>query len=982
MYTYTHTHTHTHTPTYTHTHTHSALSNTRISKLPVNGLRQLQELDLSLTPSYRELFPAFTGNTSDIYQGKTFPLLRDAKFFYHAHCCHLTDPQNTDYHYLVEMANTPPPILDILQELSSRQVREVGATTEGELLCFNTTTSEAVDISVSVDAQNVTVDEFCADYCSLQPDICMGGCSNDSGPASGMESEIVCVQRPVPTPTACYSPESFSSQVTTTVCSSVSVASPGPSPTPLDICSTEFCETQSVFDFTQCDLCQQFGLGCTDADPTCLVFIIIGRLPPGFCDCHTQRRKREVAAHSENTVVHKGQSRTERATTECQVERVGVVCRSAVACPSPSPSQRRRRSEASQGLPEGWFFPDSNSTDVICSRGTLPPPRCPLPLDLSGYEGAEIPMCSPEPDAFHPCEDLLGNADILRVAIWFVIIMALIMNMIVIIVTIGYSFILHRTKQELFIMHFLYLNLAMADFLMGVYLFSIAVVDLDTLGDFAAAAIRWQTGPGCRFAGFCAITSTVVSVYTLVVITLERTYTIVNVMHRRKLSKKVAFTVMALGWVLGVVMGLLPLVGVNDYSTVAVCLPFDVSTKMAKGYIAFLLLATGLSFIVIVGSYLLIFYEVTCSEGKRRLRSGALSSVWKQELRVGLRMFFLVFTNFVCWFPIALLSLSAAFGESLLTNVSVAKVFIVFVFPLNACVNPILYSISTTKFRQNFCLLLGKCGLFQQTNARIKSKRHGIPSHTSKGSGQFSPREYLRRLSTRLISLSSIPSVSTSDDGRRDSRVADIRRESNFSQGSFDDHRHLLAARRSSNFSTLSNNSSNEELGSGYKVPRRNSAFSDSSQEEQATGFPNPAYRSDSPPVARDEKLRQATKISASSLGTLPEEVEVAPTPVQEVVQNQGYTDEEEEGYYTEQKDSSSTTPDSNTESLVHKSGVIDPQSLQHHIMELPSAQTALGPHGNDTVPTAVIDTSDSSSQLETESMKEEIVFDEPLTCL
>lgn len=584
-------------------------------------------------------------------------------------------------------------------------------------------------------------------------------------------------------------------------------------------------------------------------------------------------------------------------------------------------------------------------------------------------------MCSPEPDAFNPCEDLLGNTDLLRVAIWFVIILALVMNTIVIVVTIGYSFILQRAKQDLFIMHFLYLNLAMADFLMGVYLFTIAVVDLDTLGDFAASAIQWQTGPGCRFAGFCAITSTVVSVYTLVVITLERTYTIVNVMHRRKLSKKVAFTVMALGWVLGVVMGFLPLVGVSDYSRVSICLPFDVSTRVAKGYVAFLLLATGLSFIVIVGSYLLIFYEVTCSKSKRRLRTGSLRSVWKQELRVGLRMFFLVFTNFVCWFPIALLSLSAAFGNSLLTDVSVAKVFIVFVFPLNACVNPILYSLSTTKFRQNFCLLLGRCGLFERTNARIKSKQHGIPSHTSQNSSQFNPRGYLRRLSTMLMSLSSIPPVSNSEDSRRDSTASKLpsnRRDSNFSQGSLDDHRNLLAARRNSNFSTLSTNSSNEDPGSGYRALRRSSAFSEGSQEDQATSFSNPAYRSDSPPGGRDEKLRPAAKMSASSLGTLPEEIEVAPTPVHEVVRNQGYTEEEEEGYYTEQKDSSSTTPDSNTESLVRQSGAVDPESLQHHIMELPSRQTGDSPLDKDDV----IDTSDSSSQIETESMREQIVFD------
>ena len=920
----------------------------------MNGLSALLRLDLSLARNYRE------------FSISNYLLLERVQFFYHSFCCQLERHQ-----YLVPFTPDRGPGINI-----SSLINEPSSSTETELLCFNTTTREMVNNSIGMDAQNLTVEEFCTDYCDLQPDLC-GNCSNDPGLAGSMEPEILCVQRPIPTPSSCYSTETFSSQITTTVCSTV-VATPSPShtvvatpsssptqlptapnlcsaepvdvvcrnatnsstpdpptdPTPIDPCDPVYCETldPDILDPTQCEHCRDFGgVECdAAAGGVCGIFIIFGRLHPGLCQC-SERRKRSVATLSRSSL-------------------------------KDSRSLRHRRSEASDCIPEGWFLPDPDSTDVICSivtpTPTSPPATCPMAVDVSGYEPGPTITCSPVPDAFNPCEDLLGNADILRVAIWLVIVMSLVMNMVVIVVTVGYSFILRRAKQDLFIMHFLYLNLAIADFLMGMYLLTLASVDLDTLGNFAASAVKWQTGPGCRFAGFCAITATVVSVYTLVVITLERAYTIINVMHRRKFSRIMAFVVMILGWLLGIVMGILPMVGVSDYSRVAVCLPFDVSTRLAKGYVAFLLVATGLAFIVIVVSYALIFYEVTCSRSKRRLRTGTLKTVWNQELRVGLRMFLLVFTNFVCWFPIALLGLSAAFGESLV-SIETSKVVIVFIFPLNACVNPILYSVSTTKFRQNFCLLLGRCGLFKNTSARIISQRHGIPSHTSQTSNQSNLRGYFRRLSSQLMSLSLLPSASNSEDGRRDSSVPSNRRDSNFSQGSFDDHRNLLSARRSSNFSN--------DTGS--------------SLEELALSFSNPNYRPSSPTARRDEKdakQRLGAKLSVSSLGALPEEVEIAPTPVHDVVKNPGYADveDEEEGYYTEQKNSSDTTPDSNTESLVHKHGVIDPQYLQHQIMELPNGQTPSSPGSSEDVQTAVIDTSNNSSQFETESMKEEIAFD------
>ena len=99
--------------------------------------------------------------------------------------------------------------------------------------------------------------------------------------------------------------------------------------------------------------------------------------------------------------------------------------------------------------------------------------------------------------------------------------LALVGNFLVILVFLGYTVMIKRTKVDLFVIDFFYFNLAVADFLMGVYLLTIAVQDLRTLGNFSMFDVAWRTEGGCDFAGFCAIISTMVSVYVLLIITLE-----------------------------------------------------------------------------------------------------------------------------------------------------------------------------------------------------------------------------------------------------------------------------------------------------------------------------------------------------------------------------------------------------------------------------------------------------------------------------
>ncbi|KAG8323560.1 hypothetical protein J6590_001273 [Homalodisca vitripennis] len=95
-------------------------------------------------------------------------------------------------------------------------------------------------------------------------------------------------------------------------------------------------------------------------------------------------------------------------------------------------------------------------------------------------------LCSPAPDAFNPCEDIMGNWS-LRVAVWLVSVLALFGNLAVI-------FVLLSSRFRLTVPKFLICNLALADFCMGAYLLLIAIMDARSIGDYFNYAIDWQNG--------------------------------------------------------------------------------------------------------------------------------------------------------------------------------------------------------------------------------------------------------------------------------------------------------------------------------------------------------------------------------------------------------------------------------------------------------------------------------------------------------
>ncbi|XP_017887058.1 lutropin-choriogonadotropic hormone receptor isoform X2 [Ceratina calcarata] len=317
------------------------------------------------------------------------------------------------------------------------------------------------------------------------------------------------------------------------------------------------------------------------------------------------------------------------------------------------------------------YFEEQNS------RATLPTQTLPSHV-----------QCLPQPGPFLPCEDLFDWWT-LRCGVWVVFLLAMLGNG-----TVVFVLIFSRSKMD--VPRFLVCNLAAADFFMGIYLGLLAVVDASTLGEFRKYAIPWQTSAGCQLAGFLGVLSSELSVYTLAVITLERNYAITHAMHlNKRLSLKHAGYIMTVGWCFALSMASLPLVGVSDYRKFAICLPFETNGNAALAYVIFLMLINGVAFLILMGCYLKMYCAIRGSQA------------WNSnDSRIAKRMALLVFTDFLCWSPIAFFSLTATFGLQLV-SLEQAKVFAVFVLPLNSCCNPFLYAILTKQFKKD-CVLICK----------------------------------------------------------------------------------------------------------------------------------------------------------------------------------------------------------------------------------------------------------------------------------
>ncbi|XP_016401918.1 relaxin receptor 2-like [Sinocyclocheilus rhinocerous] len=148
------------------------------------------------------------------------------------------------------------------------------------------------------------------------------------------------------------------------------------------------------------------------------------------------------------------------------------------------------------------------------------------------------------------------------------------------------------------------------------------------------------------------------------------------------------------------------------------------------------------AFLVIVVSYSSMF----CSIYKTGINTTDVRSRLQKDVAVANRFFFIVFSDALCWIPIFLVKTLSLLKVEIPGTIN--SWVVIFILPINSALNPILYTLTTSFFREQVELLLCR---WQRRSASKKNRK----SLTSSTIYMETPRnaEYPAKMSLPRLSL-------------------------------------------------------------------------------------------------------------------------------------------------------------------------------------------------------------------------------------
>ncbi|XP_076876305.1 relaxin receptor 2a isoform X1 [Brachyhypopomus gauderio] len=325
-----------------------------------------------------------------------------------------------------------------------------------------------------------------------------------------------------------------------------------------------------------------------------------------------------------------------------------------------------------------------------------------------------VRKCKPNTDGISSFENLLANV-ILRVSVWVMAFITCFGNLFVIGMR---SFI--RAENNL---HAVCIKvLCCADCLMGVYLFFLGVFDVKFRGEYNRNALMWMESLECRTMGFLAMLSSEVSVLLLTYLTVERFLVIVFPFNHLRPGKWQTGVMLASIWLVGFLIAAVPLLSHdlfgNYYGRNGVCFPLHsdrLEKPTAKGYSTGIFLGLNLlAFLLIVVCYSSMFYSVY----KTGVNTTDVRSRLQKDVAVANRFFFIVFSDALCWIPIFLVKTLSLLDVEIPGTIN--SWVVIFVLPINSALNPILYTLTTSFFKEQVEALLCR---WQQSSSITKDRK-------------------------------------------------------------------------------------------------------------------------------------------------------------------------------------------------------------------------------------------------------------------
>uniref|UniRef100_A0A8C6A4Y3 G-protein coupled receptor 106 n=1 Tax=Marmota marmota marmota TaxID=9994 RepID=A0A8C6A4Y3_MARMA len=313
-----------------------------------------------------------------------------------------------------------------------------------------------------------------------------------------------------------------------------------------------------------------------------------------------------------------------------------------------------------------------------------------------------VRICMPSTDGISSFEDLLAN-NILRIFVWVIAFITCFGNLSVIGMR---SFIKAENTTHAMSIKIL----CCADCLMGIYLFFIGFFDIKYRGQYQKYALLWMESLPCRLMGFLAMLSTEVSVLLLTFLTLEKFLVIVFPFSNIRPGKRQTSVILICIWTVGFLIAVIPFWSEdyfgNFYGKNGVCFPlyYDQTEDIgSRGYSLGIFLGVNLlAFLIIVFSYITMF----CSIQKTALQTAEVRNHIGKEVAVANRFFFIVFSDAICWIPVFVVKILSLLRVEIPGTIT--SWIVIFFLPVNSALNPILYTLTTSFFKDKLKQLLHK----------------------------------------------------------------------------------------------------------------------------------------------------------------------------------------------------------------------------------------------------------------------------------
>ncbi|XP_072168965.1 uncharacterized protein [Diadema setosum] len=314
------------------------------------------------------------------------------------------------------------------------------------------------------------------------------------------------------------------------------------------------------------------------------------------------------------------------------------------------------------------------------------------------------------------CAGLMPNR-VLRICLWILGCTAILGNLSVA------SWRLYDQTHKQAVQSLFITNLAISDFLMGVYMIVVAIADVRYGDEYFLHADEWRNSIQCKVIGFLSLLSSETSVFLITLITVDRFTCIVFPFSRARIASLAqARKVVCMLWLASFTISVIPITlsgsenAIYGMSDVCIGLPLitqtssvseaqeDVSSplqvrqyqkavanaeKPAWPYaIAVFLGINFLSLLVIACCYTAMFVSV-----QRSAKSVARSRNREDDIRMAAKMAVIVLTNFFCWMPVVVMGI---LSQARLVKIPVETYawVVVFVLPINSAINPFLYTLS------------------------------------------------------------------------------------------------------------------------------------------------------------------------------------------------------------------------------------------------------------------------------------------------